>query len=119
MHCACVQDTVSFSFFLCFFSLPAACAVSHTVPFPPSPPPSLPPQTIMISDVDKLKRHIDPSQVTFDLGGYLPYNHEEWIKLRWVGHMTSHDMGISAIILFAYHMKNIVMNFKSMSHDIT
>ena len=73
----------------------------------------------MISDVDKLKRHIDPSQVTFDLGGYLPYNHEEWIKLRWVGHMTSHDMGISAIILFAYHMKNIVMNFKSMSHDIT
>lgn len=38
----------------------------------------------MLSDVSKLKRHIDPSQVTFDLGGLLPYNHEDWIKLRWV-----------------------------------
>ncbi|CAI8027448.1 Kalirin, partial [Geodia barretti] len=39
--------------------------------------------TIMLSEVDKLKRHIDPSQVTFDLGGYLPYSHDDWIKLRY------------------------------------
>ena len=38
----------------------------------------------MLSEVDKLKRHIDPSQVTFDLGGYLPYSHDDWIKLRYV-----------------------------------
>ena len=44
----------------------------------------------MLSDVSKLKRHIDPSQVTFDLGGLLPYNHEDWIKLRWVRYHYIH-----------------------------
>ena len=45
-------------------------------------------QTMMLADVDKLKRHIDSSQVTFDLGGYLPYNHDDWIKLRWVNYCS-------------------------------
>lgn len=60
--------------------------ISPCLQFPPTPHAyvCLLLQTIMLSDVDKLKRHIDSSQVTFDLGGYLPYNHDDWIKLRWV-----------------------------------
>ena len=38
----------------------------------------------MLSVVDKLIRHVESSQLTFDLGGFLPYNHKEWIQLRMV-----------------------------------
>ena len=38
----------------------------------------------MLSVVDKLIRHVESSQLTSDLGGFLPYNHEEWIELRLV-----------------------------------
>lgn len=41
-------------------------------------------QTVMLSVVDKLIRHVESSQLTFDLGGFLPYNHKEWIQLRMV-----------------------------------
>ena len=41
-------------------------------------------QTVMLSVVDKLIRHVESSQLTFDLGGFLPYNHKEWIQLRLV-----------------------------------
>jgi len=46
-------------------------------------------QTVMLSVVDKLIRHVESSQLTSDLGGFLPYNHEEWIELRLVSHATS------------------------------
>ena len=41
-------------------------------------------QTVKLSSVEKLIRHVESSQLTADLGGFLPYNHDEWIKLRLV-----------------------------------
>ena len=41
--------------------------------------------TITVSSKDKLSEHISNSQITSDLGGFLPYSHSEWIKLRKVG----------------------------------
>jgi len=56
--------------------------------------------TVMLSVVDKLIRHVESSQLTSDLGGFLPYNHEEWIELRLVSHVTSlHE---HAIVLQGY-----------------
>ena len=56
----------------------------HTQCNPLSSP--LPIQTVMLSAVEKLIRHVDTRQLTSDLGGFLPYDHEEWIKLRLVCH---------------------------------
>ena len=42
-------------------------------------------QTVKLSVVEKLIRHVESSQLTNDLGGFLPYNHDQWIKLRLVG----------------------------------
>ncbi len=41
-------------------------------------------QTIKLSAVEKLTRHVDGSQLTEDLGGFLPYNHTQWLSLRQV-----------------------------------
>lgn len=38
--------------------------------------------TTSIATVDKLSQHLDMNQVTTDLGGLLPYNHREWMKMR-------------------------------------
>ena len=46
-------------------------------------------QTTNVSSLDKLTQFIDPRQLTFDLGGSLPYNHEEWIALRMVSQCRS------------------------------
>ena len=45
-------------------------------------------QTITLSSMDKLLRHIEESQLTSDLGGFLPYNHKEWITFRLVSEIT-------------------------------
>ena len=45
-------------------------------------------QTITLSSMDKLLRHIEESQLTSDLGGFLPYNHNEWITFRLVSDFT-------------------------------
>ncbi|KAF7232288.1 hypothetical protein EG68_08777 [Paragonimus skrjabini miyazakii] len=37
---------------------------------------------IQIVSLDTLFREVDPSQLTAELEGSLPYNHEEWIKIR-------------------------------------
>lgn len=66
---------------------PDTCHITHT-------------QTVMLSVVDKLIRHVESSQLTSDLGGFLPYNHEEWIELRLVSYVTSlHE---HAIVLQGY-----------------
>ena len=44
-------------------------------------------QTTMISQ-EGLYRIIDPSQLTEDFDGTLPYEHEEWIELRLVSNAT-------------------------------
>lgn len=41
-------------------------------------------QTVKLSSADKLIRYVENSQLTSDLGGFLPYNHEHWLKLRLV-----------------------------------
>ena len=40
--------------------------------------------TVVVSSVEKLLHQVAPSQVTTDLGGLLPYDHQKWIKLRLV-----------------------------------
>ncbi|XP_054724587.1 guanine nucleotide exchange factor DBS-like [Uloborus diversus] len=37
---------------------------------------------MICSSVEDIHHHIDPSQLTVDLGGTIPYNHEEWIQQR-------------------------------------
>ncbi|XP_076349568.1 guanine nucleotide exchange factor DBS-like isoform X5 [Tachypleus tridentatus] len=39
---------------------------------------------IVCSTVDELHEHLDPSQLTEDLGGTISYNHDEWIEQRMV-----------------------------------
>ena len=34
--------------------------------------------------MEKLTKHLDQRQVTFDLAGLLNYNHDEWLSLRTV-----------------------------------
>ena len=46
-------------------------------------------QSVTVSSLDKLAQYIDPRQLTFDLGGSLPYSHEEWILLRLVSEYYS------------------------------
>ena len=41
-------------------------------------------QTIKLSAVEKLTRHVDSSQLTNDVGGFLPYRHDQWLSLRQV-----------------------------------
>ena len=41
-------------------------------------------QPLAVSSIEKLSQYVDQRQLTFDLGGTLPYNHEEWIQLRLV-----------------------------------
>ena len=42
-------------------------------------------QTVKVSGVEKLTRYIDGSQLTSDFGGFLPYDHNQWLSLRQVG----------------------------------
>ncbi|XP_076323895.1 guanine nucleotide exchange factor DBS isoform X2 [Tachypleus tridentatus] len=37
---------------------------------------------IVCSTVEELHEHIEPSQLTEDLGGSIPYSHDEWIEQR-------------------------------------
>ncbi|XP_077997323.1 SEC14 domain and spectrin repeat-containing protein 1-B-like [Glandiceps talaboti] len=39
-------------------------------------------EVMMFSSVAKLTRYVDPSQLTADFGGYLIYNHSEWLQSR-------------------------------------
>eukprot|EP00118_Oscarella_pearsei_P005439 m.25044 g.25044 ORF g.25044 m.25044 type:complete len:4584 (+) comp28725_c0_seq1:98-13849(+) len=39
-------------------------------------------ETFLLSSPSKLGRHIEMSQLTEDLGGYLPYDHTHWIETR-------------------------------------
>ncbi|XP_022248440.1 guanine nucleotide exchange factor DBS-like isoform X2 [Limulus polyphemus] len=39
---------------------------------------------IVCSTVDELHEHLDPSQLTQDLGGTISYSHDEWIEQRMV-----------------------------------
>ena len=40
--------------------------------------------TTVVPTIDRLGHHMDMNQVTADLGGLLPYNHKEWMKMRMV-----------------------------------
>ena len=41
-------------------------------------------QTVKVSNIEKLTRYVDGSQLTNDLGGFLPYDHDQWLTLRQV-----------------------------------
>lgn len=43
-----------------------------------------PPQTVKVSSVEKLTRYVEGSQLTSDFGGFLPYDHNQWLSLRQV-----------------------------------
>ena len=43
-------------------------------------------QTTIVSDEMDLYNHVDKSQLTADLGGYLQYSHQAWIRFRKVNH---------------------------------
>ena len=38
----------------------------------------------MLSNLTKLTKFIDPSELTEEFGGTLPYNHNEWVQNRQV-----------------------------------
>ena len=59
-------------------------------------------QTIKLSVVEKLIRHVESSQLTSDLGGFLPYNHEQWIKLRLVC-----DMFVLLLLLYTCYTRTV------------
>ena len=40
--------------------------------------------TTVVPTIDRLGHHMDMNQVTADLGGLLPYNPKEWMKMRMV-----------------------------------
>ena len=42
----------------------------------------LPFETILLSSLEKLSRYLDTKQLPPEMGGTLPYDHSEWIKLR-------------------------------------
>ncbi|KAI6652169.1 Kalirin-like isoform X8 [Oopsacas minuta] len=42
----------------------------------------LPFETILLSSLEKLARYLDLKQLPAEMGGTLPYDHSEWIKLR-------------------------------------
>lgn len=58
-----------------------------------------------VSSVEKIVRHIDQRQVTFDLSGLLAYNHEEWLKLRAVSYPTSQLLLLVYVIVLQPLMK--------------
>ena len=67
-------------------------------------------QTITLSSMDKLLRHIEESQLTSDLGGFLPYNHKEWITFRLVSKITpTHTPHVMLHIINALSMYNIAV----------
>ncbi|XP_078668912.1 uncharacterized protein LOC144910122 [Branchiostoma floridae x Branchiostoma belcheri] len=45
----------------------------------------------IVGDVGELQNHIDPSQLTSDLGGYLTYDHQTWVQFRKVIEVFSKD----------------------------
>ena len=40
--------------------------------------------TTVVPVIDRLGQYLDMNQVTTELGGLLPYNHKEWMKMRMV-----------------------------------
>ncbi|XP_078588989.1 uncharacterized protein LOC144869507 isoform X2 [Branchiostoma floridae x Branchiostoma japonicum] len=45
----------------------------------------------IVGNVGELQNHIDPSQLTSDLGGYLTYDHQTWVQFRKVIEVFSKD----------------------------
>jgi hypothetical protein len=43
-------------------------------------------QMVILYDADELGRHIDINQLTPELGGFLPFNHIDWVshQLVWL-----------------------------------
>ena len=41
-------------------------------------------QTVLLASPMKLNRFIEASQLTEDLGGFLPYDHNEWLDVHLV-----------------------------------
>ena len=54
----------------------------------------------MFSSVEELHAHIDRDQLTEDVGGSLPYNHQEWIQHRAVS---------SGFCLFVCHCVDVLL----------
>ena len=68
-------------------------------------------QTITLSSMDKLLRHIEESQLTSDLGGFLPYNHKEWITFRLVSEITPTQPHIMLHCLLVINLVNTLNTY--------
>lgn len=66
-------------------------------------------QMIFLSSIEELHEYIDMRQLTIDLGGTLPYVHDEWIKQR---------LGLEKFSLLTHEISNKLDNFTKRINEI-
>lgn len=56
----------------------------------------------MCNTLEELHEYIDPGQLTEDLGGLIPYDHDRWMEQRMVS-----DACLAAQVLLSHHIAKI------------
>lgn len=73
---------------------------------------------VVLSTVEELHEYIDPTQLTFELGGTLQYSHHDWIQQRIVRFPFIHNIRYFLIIIFLLVTREIFRDNKRCVHFV-